>query len=480
LKYISTRHGSQGQPSPLGFEDIMLAGLARDGGLYLPAEWPQFSRAEIAAMKGLDYTELAFYIMRPFVGDAFDEATFRRLIGEAYASFETPEVAPVKPLGTSGLHLMELFHGPTLAFKDVALQLLGRMLDQTLTVRGQHATIVGATSGDTGSAAIEAVRDRKTIDIFMLFPKGRVSEVQRRQMTTVLAPNVHNIAVQGTFDDCQDLAKACFNDLAFRDRHALTAVNSINFARVMAQIVYYFRAALKLGAPERPVAFTVPSGNFGNVYAGYAARQMGLPISHFVIGTNSNDILARFFESGTMTTTEVVPTYSPSMDIQISSNFERLLFDLYDRNGTTLADAMTAFRSTGTLKVGANALAGVRELFDAGRVDEPGTLAAIADCRKSFGEPIEPHTAVGYVVAQQHRRDPSVPMVVLATAHPAKFPDAVEKATGVRPPLPARLGDLMDRAERVDGLRNDIEALKALIEDRRAIAAASARPKVRT
>ncbi|WP_296336104.1 threonine synthase [Reyranella sp.] len=481
LRYISTRHGSQGKPAPLGFEDIMLAGLARDGGLYLPAEWPQFSTADIAALKGLSYTELAFRVMWPFVDGAFDEATFRRLIGEAYASFETPEVAPLKPLGESGLHLLELFHGPTLAFKDVALQLLGRMLDQTLTARGQHATIVGATSGDTGSAAIEAVRDRKTIDIFMLFPKGRVSEVQRRQMTTVSAPNVHNIAVQGTFDDCQDLAKACFNDLAFRDRHALTAVNSINFARVMAQIVYYFWAALKLGAPERPVAFTVPSGNFGNVYAGYAAKQMGLPISHFVVGTNSNDILARFFESGTMTTTEVVPTFSPSMDIQISSNFERLLFDLYDRNGVTLADAMTAFRSTGTLKVGANALAGVRALFDAGRVDEPGTLAAIADCRRRFGETIDPHTAVGYAVAQQHRRDLAVPMVVLATAHPAKFPDAVEKATGVRPSLPARLGDLMDRAERVDGLRNDIGELKAMIDERRAMAAAPAtRSKVRT
>ena len=459
----------------------MLAGLARDGGLYLPAEWPQFSKAEIAGLKGLPYVELAFRIMRPFVGDAFDEAAFRRLIGEAYASFETPEVAPLKPLGDSGLHLLELFHGPTLAFKDVALQLLGRMLDHTLTARRRHATIVGATSGDTGSAAIEAVRDRKTIDIFMLFPKGRVSEVQRRQMTTVLAPNVHNIAVQGTFDDCQDLAKACFNDLAFRDRHALTAVNSINFARVMAQIVYYFWAALKLGAPERPVAFTVPSGNFGNVYAGYAARQMGLPISHFVVGTNSNDILARFFESGTMTMTDVVPTFSPSMDIQISSNFERLLFDLYDRNGVTLADAMTAFRSTGTLKVGANALAGVRALFDAGRVDDPGTLAAIADCRRRFGETIDPHTAVGYVVAQQHRRDPAIPMVVLATAHPAKFPDAVEKATGVRPPLPARLGDLMDRAERVDGLRNDIDELKSMIDQRRAMAVAPAtRSKVRT
>ena len=480
MRYISTRHGSQGEPAPLGFEDIMLAGLARDGGLYLPAEWPQFSKAEIAGLKGLGYTELAFRIMRPFVGDTFDEATFRRLIAEAYASFETPDVAPVKPLGDSGLHLMELFHGPTLAFKDVALQLLGRMLDHTLTARNRHATIVGATSGDTGSAAIEAVRDRKTIDIFMLFPHGRVSEVQRRQMTTVLAPNVHNIAIQGTFDDCQDLAKACFNDLAFRDRHALTAVNSINFARVMAQIVYYFWAALKLGAPDRPVAFTVPSGNFGNVYAGYAAKQMGLPISHFVVGANSNDILARFFESGVMTMSEVVPTYSPSMDIQVSSNFERLLFDLYDRNGVTLADAMTAFRSTGTLKVGANALAGVRQLFDAGRVDEPATLAAIADCRRRFGETIDPHTAVGYAVAQQHRRDTSIPMVVLATAHPAKFPDAVENATGERPKLPARLGDLMDRAERLDGLPNDVEALKAMIDERRATSQIPARAKVRS
>ena len=482
MRYISTRHGSQGDPAPLGFEDVMLAGLARDGGLYLPAEWPHFSTAEIASLKDLSYGELAFRIMRPFVGDAFDEATLRRLIGEAYASFEAPEVAPLKALGESGLHLLELFHGPTLAFKDVALQLLGRMLDHTLRVRGQRATIVGATSGDTGSAAIEAVRDRKTIDIFMLHPRGRVSEVQRRQMTTVLAPNVHNIAIAGTFDDCQDLAKACFNDLPFRDRHALTAVNSINFARVMAQIVYYFWAALKLGAPERPVAFTVPTGNFGNVYAGYAAQRMGLPIHHFVVAANTNDILARFFETGAMTTTDVVPTYSPSMDIQISSNFERLLFDLYDRNGKALAEAMAEFRRSGTLKVGANALADVRSLFDAGRLDEEGTLGAIADCRRRFGETIDPHTAVGYAVAQQHRRDPKVPMVVLATAHPAKFPDAVAKATGERPRLPARLGDLMDRAERVDGLPNDIAALKLLIDERMALARepAPARTKVRT
>jgi threonine synthase len=477
MKYISTRNGSQGSPLPLAFEDTMLAGLARDGGLYLPAEWPHFSARENAALKGKPYGEVAFHVMRPFVGEAFDEATFRRLIAEAYASFDTPEVAPLEPLGDGGLHLLELFHGPTLAFKDVALQLLGPMLDHTLLQRGQHATIVGATSGDTGSAAIEAVRGRKSIDIFMLHPHGRVSEVQRRQMTTVLAPNVHNVAIGGTFDDCQDLAKACFNDLAFRDRHALTAVNSINFARVMAQIVYYFWAASRLGAPERPVAFTVPTGNFGNVYAGYAAKRMGLPIHHLVIGSNTNDILPRFFETGAMTMSGVVPTFSPSMDIQVSSNFERLLFDLYGRDGKALADAMATFRSTGTLEVGDNALGGVRALFDAGRLDDEGTLAAIADCRKRFGETLDPHSAIGYAVAHQHRRDPSVPMVVLATAHPAKFPDAVEKATGERPRLPARLADLLDRTERVDGLPNDIGALKELIEDRMGTAPQRARAR---
>jgi threonine synthase len=480
MHYISTRNGSAPGASAqsLGFEDVMLAGLARDGGLYLPAEWPRFSRAEIADLRGKPYREVAFRVMQPFVVGAFDEQTFRRLIAEAYATFDVADVAPLKPLDDSGMHLLELFHGPTLAFKDVALQLLGLMLDHTLTGRGDHATIVGATSGDTGSAAIEAVRDRRTIDIFMLHPRGRVSEVQRRQMTTVLAPNVHNIAVQGTFDDCQDLAKACFNDLAFRDRHALTAVNSINFARVMAQIVYYFWAALKLGAPDRPVAFAVPTGNFGNVYAGYAARQMGLPVSHFVVASNSNDILPRFFETGSMSVAGVTPTLSPSMDIQISSNFERLLFDLYGRDGRALAEAMTGFRSTGRLAVGDNALGGVRELFDAGRLDDAGTLAAIADCRRRYGETLDPHSAVGYAVAQQHRRDPAVPMVVLATAHPAKFPDAVHKATGERPALPPRLADLLQRTERVDGLPNDLGALEELIDDR--MAARTLRPRVRT
>jgi threonine synthase len=467
MNYISTRHGSQGTPAPAGFEDIMLEGLARDGGLYLPMEWPRFSAAEIASMRGQPYTEVAYQVMRPFVGEAFDEATFRRLIAEAYGStFDSPDVVPLKALSNSGLYLLELFHGPTLAFKDVALQLLGRMLDTKLTERQRRCVIVGATSGDTGSAAIEAVRDRKSIEIFMLFPRGRVSEVQRRQMTTVTAPNVHNIAVQGTFDDCQDLAKACFNDLAFRDRHALTAVNSINFARVMAQIVYYFYAALRLGAPERPVAFTVPSGNFGNVYAGYAAACMGLPVSHFVVAANSNDILSRFFDTGAMTMRDVVPTLSPSMDIQISSNFERLLFDLFGRDGAALARAMEEFRRTGTLAVSKEAHRSVGKLFHAGRLDDEGTVAAIADCRRRYGETLDPHSAVGYAVAQQHRRDPAIPMVVLATAHPAKFPDAVARAVGERPALPPRLADLMERMERVDGLRNDASQLKAMIDER--------------
>ena len=466
MRYISTRHGSQGNPAPLGFEDVMLAGLARDGGLYLPAEWPHFSTAEIASLKDLSYGELAFRIMRPFVGDAFDEATFRRLIGEAYASFETPEVAPLKMLDDNGLYLLELFHGPTLAFKDVALQLLGRMLDHTLDKRGEHATIVGATSGDTGSAAIEAVRDRKTIDIFMLHPHGRVSEVQRRQMTTVLAPNVHNIAVRGTFDDCQDLAKACFNDLAFRDRHALTAVNSINFARVMAQIVYYFWAALKVGGPEQPVAFTVPTGNFGNVYAAHVARRMGLPIAELLIGTNRNDILARFLEDGAMTIAGVEPSLSPSMDIQVSSNFERLYFELKGRDGAATAAGLKSFRSTGTLPTSDTEWREVRALFSAVRIDDNATLTEIATTYRTTGELLDPHSAVAVAAAKGARRDNAAPMVALASAHPAKFPDAVERATGIRPPLPMRMADLYDRPERISVLPSDLAAVQRFIAER--------------
>ena len=379
------------------------------------------------------------------------------------------------------MHLLELFHGPTLAFKDVALQLLGRMLDHTLRARGQRATIVGATSGDTGSAAIEAVRDRKTIDIFMLYPRGRVSEVQRRQMTTVLAPNVHNIAVAGTFDDCQDLAKACFNDLAFRDRHALTAVNSINFARVMAQIVYYFWAALKLGAPRAAGRLHRADRQFRQRLCGLRRPAHG-PADRSLRGGDQHQrhpgaLLRDGRHDDDGRGADLQPQHGhPDLE-QLRAPAVRPLRP----QRPALAEAMTEFRRTGTLKVGANALADVRALFDAGRLDEEGTLAAIADCRRRFGETIDPHTAVGYAVAQQHRRDAKVPMVVLATAHPAKFPDAVAKATGERPRLPDRLGDLMDRAERVDGLPNDIAALKGLIDERMALAhEAPARAKVRT
>ncbi|QQS13737.1 MAG: threonine synthase [Rhodospirillales bacterium] len=464
MRYISTRQGSRQPVERLEFEQVMLAGLARDGGLYVPETWPVFTTAEIAAMRALSYPELAVRVMTPFIGGTFAPAVFERLVREAYATFDHPEVLPLKPLGVDNLHLLEMFHGPTLAFKDVALQLLGRMLDEVLTTRGRRARIIGATSGDTGSAAIEAVRDRAAIDIFMLHPRGRTSEVQRRQMTTVLAPNVHNVAIDGTFDDCQDLAKACFNDLPFRDRHHLTAVNSINFARLAAQIVYYFHAALRLGAPERPVSFCVPSGNFGNIYSAYAARAMGLPVARLVIAANRNDILARFVETGTQTMQGVEPTLSPSMDIQVSSNFERLLFDLFDRDGVALAAAMESFRATGRMAVSAERLARMRAVFDAGRLDDAGTLRVIAEALRDTGETLDPHSAVGYAVARAKRGDPSIPMVVLATAHPAKFPDAVEKATGRRPALPPRLADLYDRPERCAALPNDIAALQRLMD----------------
>jgi threonine synthase len=366
-------------------------------------------------------------------------------------------VAPLKQLDANAW-VMELFHGPTLSFKDYALQVLGRLLDHCLRKRGQRVTIVGATSGDTGSAAIAAVKGRAAIDIFMLHPKGRVSEVQRRQMTTVAASNVFNIAIDGTFDDCQDLVKACFNDLAFRDRLQLSAVNSINFARIMAQIAYYFWAAVALGAPQRPLAFAVPTGNFGNVYSGYAARQMGLPIEHFHVGSNRNDILTRFFGSGEMRIEGVTPSLSPSMDIQVSSNFERLLFDLYDRKGAAVADTMAAFRRDGSFAVGDNALAAARKLFSGYRLDDTQTLRALADIARRTGEIVDPHSAIGIAGALQTQSD--VPVVALATAHPAKFPEAVRQATGAVPPVPPALAQLSQLAERCVDLPNEIAAVK--------------------
>jgi threonine synthase len=461
VKYVSTR----GTAPVLGFDEVLLAGLARDGGLYVPETWPSFSAEEIAGFKGLGYKALALRVMQPFVGTALSEDDLGAIIDDAYSHFETDEVAPLVDIG-GGEYLLELFHGPTLAFKDVAMQFLGPLFDHVLAKRGTRICIVGATSGDTGSAAIEAVKNRDNIDAFILYPHGRVSEVQRRQMTTVDAANIHTVALEGTFDDCQDAVKALFNDLAFRDRYSLSAVNSINWARVMAQVVYYFWAALKLGAPEGKVAFAVPTGNFGNVFAGYVAGRMGLPIDQFVVGSNANDILTRFFASGAMEMTEVMPTISPSMDIQVSSNFERLLFELYGRDGKRVAETLGAFRASGRFDVPADILTAAKRQFDGARFDDDATRALIGAEYKRSGQLLDPHSAVGLAAARARRQNTNVPMVVLATAHPAKFPDAVEQAAGIRPQLPPHLADLMTRPERVNVLANDLDALRAFIVER--------------
>ena len=459
--YVSTR----GEAPELAFDDVLLAGLADDGGLYVPAEWPRFSADEFAAMAGLSYAEIAYRVIRPFVGGTIADTELKRMVDDTYAGFDHAAVAPLKQIGANDW-LMELFHGPTLAFKDYALQLVGRMFDHVLAVRGSRVTIVGATSGDTGSAAIEACRDRDNIDIFILFPEGRVSPVQQRQMTTVASANVHAIALDGTFDDCQDQVKAMFNDTRFRTAHSLSAVNSINWARVLVQIVYYVVAAVRLGAPSRPVGFAVPTGNFGNVLAGWAAWKCGLPVSRLVIGTNSNDILFRFFETGEMTMAGVEPTLSPSMDIQVSSNFERLLFEMLDRDGAAVRAWLDEFRRTGRMAVSGDRLAAAREIFDAARLDDEGTRRTIRDIYSATGELLDPHSAIGVEAARQRRGDPAVPMVSLATAHPAKFPDAVEAATGIRPALPAHLADLFERAERFTPMANDLAALQQHIRER--------------
>ena len=443
----------------MAFDEVLLSGLARDGGLYLPETWP---RLDLGALAGLEYPALAARVMQPFLGGRIADADFARLVREAYAGFGHHAVAPLRQID-SRIWLMELFHGPTLAFKDVALQLLARLYDHVLARRGQCITIVGATSGDTGSAAIEACRDRAAIDIFILHPQGRTSEVQRRQMTTVRAPNVRNIAIRGSFDDCQDLVKAMFADQRFRDEMHLAAVNSMNWGRIMAQIVYYVWAALALGAPRRRVAFAVPTGNFGNVYAGYAARCMGLPIEKLIVGSNSNDILTRFITGGTMQIGEVRPTLSPSMDIQVSSNAERLLFDLFGRDGARLAAAMAEFRQSGRLALDAGQHARLREVFAGHRLDDRETLATMAALHRETGELIDPHSAIGLAAARAVRLDPDVAVVALATAHPAKFPDAVEKATGRRPALPPGLGDLYRREERFTVLANDLGAVETHI-----------------
>ena len=451
MRYVSTR----GAAPRLDFEAVLLTGLARDGGLYVPESWPSLKPKTLAGFSGKPYAEVAAAVMAPFIGKAISQSTFRAMVADAYAGFRHQAVTPMVEVG-EGVWIEELFHGPTLAFKDVALQLVGRLYDYVLKKQGKRVTIIGATSGDTGSAALEACRDRRAIDIFILHPLGRVSEVQRRQMTTIDSGNVFNIAIDGSFDDCQDLVKACFNDHAFRDKIGMSAVNSINWARVMAQIVYYVTAAVALGAPNRKLAFSVPSGNFGNVYAGYAAKQMGLDISQFIVGSNRNDILTRFFKTGAMKVSDVVPSLSPSMDIQISSNLERLLFDLFKRNGPKLAEAMGDFRKKGRFVAPKTTWPAVQKLFTGYKLDDAGTLKVMQDLHRRTGMLIDPHSAIGVAAAETMRKDKSVPVVALATAHPAKFPDAVEKATGVRPALPAHLGNLLSRRERYDVLPKDL------------------------
>jgi len=458
MKYVSTRD----QAPKLAFDEVLLAGLARDGGLYVPEAWPQFSAADIAAMKDLSYAETAVRVIRPFVEGSMTDAELEAIVADAYSHFDHPDVAPLKELGDNE-YLMELFHGPTLAFKDQAMQFLGPLFDFVLNRSGRRVTIVGATSGDTGSAAIEACRDRDAIDIFILYPNGRVSDVQRRQMTTVASSNVHCIALEGTFDDCQSLVKGLFNDIAFRDRWRLSAVNSINWARIVAQIVYYFFAAVKVGAPDRPVSFAVPTGNFGNVFAGYAARKMGLQIDQLVVGSNRNDILTRFFETGTMKTEGVVPTISPSMDIQISSNFERLLHDILDGDGAWVRSLMEDFQAAGQFSIAEDLLRDLTSVFSGARFDDDQTRAVIGQLHRETGELIDPHSAVGIAAGRALRRDQSVPMIALATAHPAKFPDAVKAAAGVAPGLPAHLADLFERPERYEILANDRETVGAFI-----------------
>ena len=461
MRYVSTR----GAAPELGFEDVLLAGLARDGGLYVPAQWPSLSPAEIAAFAGQPYVDVAHRVISPFVGSDIPDGDLHAILTEAYATFRHPAVAPLVQNGPNDW-ILELFHGPTLAFKDVAMQVLARLMDRALARRGRAVTVVGATSGDTGGAAIEAFRGREAIDVFILYPHGRVSDVQRRQMTTATEANVHAIAIDGTFDDCQNLLKALFNDLDLRDRLSLAGVNSINWARLVSQIVYYFTAGAALGGPHRPIAFSVPTGNFGDVFAGHVARRMGLPVASLIVATNVNDILARTIQAGRYVPREVTATFSPSMDIQISSNFERLLFEIAGRDPRRVVEHMTALATSQSFSLNQGEHASLREGFQTARVDEEETLATIRDVQASCGYLADPHTAVGIAAAAKVERDASVPMITLATAHPAKFPDAVARATGTAPPEPAALVEQRHRAERVTRLPNSLAAVAEFVSDR--------------
>jgi threonine synthase len=455
MRYVSTR----GEAPALDFIEVMLAGLARDGGLYVPETWPALTSETIAGFAGKPYAEVAVEVIRPFVGESLPEADLARMAREAYGTFRHPATAPLVQLGTS-LFVLELFHGPTLAFKDLAMQLMARLMDHVLRQRGERTTIVVATSGDTGGAAVEAFRGRSQVDVVVLFPKGRISEVQRRMMTTAPDANVHALAIEGTFDDCQALVKAMFNHHAFRDRVRLSGVNSINWARIVAQAVYYFTAAVALGAPHRKIAFTVPTGNFGDIYAGYVALRMGLPVDRLVVATNVNDILVRAFGTGDYEIRDVVATTSPSMDIQVSSNFERLLFDAYGRDAGKVAALMGSLAQSRRFAISPPALKSMRALFTADRADEEEGTATMRAWMREAHYCADPHTAIALAVAEKEARDPAVPMVVLSTAHPAKFPQAVEAACGVTPKLPDWLADLAARQERVSVLPVDQAAVE--------------------
>lgn len=457
MDYISTR----GEASSLGFCDALLAGLARDGGLYVPRKWPSFSKKEIRALRGKSYQEIAFTILSPFTNGEIPDETFRAMIDEAYGTFRHPAIAPLVQTGPNSF-VMELFHGTTLAFKDVAMQLLARLMDYALEKRGERATIVGATSGDTGGAAIDAFAGRDRTDIFILFPHGKVSPVQQRQMTTSTAGNVYALAVEGNFDDCQNLVKAMFNDAAFRDKVKLSGVNSINWARIMAQIVYYFTTAIALGGPDRKISFTVPTGNFGDIFAGYCAKRMGLPIDKLVIATNENDILARTLKTGRYDMKAVKATTSPSMDIQISSNFERLLFEAYDRDASKVRAAMESLKQSSGFEISPEALKFIRKDFRAGRASERQVAETIRKTYADTGYLLDPHSAIGVFVAAK-REKADTPMVTLATAHPAKFPAAVKSASGIDPALPTWLADLMHREERFQIIEPELKAVETFI-----------------
>ena len=455
MQYVSTR----GSAPTLDFAGVTLAGLANDGGLYVPAEWPRFSPEEIASMRGLPYAELAARVMQPFVGDCLTPESLRGLTAKAYGRFAHAAVTPLTQLDERQW-LLELFHGPTLAFKDVALQMLGLLFEEFLAREDGTLTIVGATSGDTGSAAIDAVAGLDRVEIFMLHPKGRVSDVQRRQMTTVRAPNVHNIAIDGSFDDAQAMVKRIFADRDVTAKHRIGAVNSINWARLMAQVVYYFAASLQLGGPEREVAFSVPTGNFGDVFAGHVAERIGLPIKRLIVATNTNDILYRALSNGDYSTGTVTPTAAPSMDIQVSSNFERLLFDVGGRDGIALAEQMRGFEASKAMQLTNAQRDGAAALFTSMRADEDDMARAMRWACEDCAEIVDPHTAIGLHAARAVELPQDVPVVTLATAHPAKFPDAVERSTGTRPSLPARVGDLFAREEAYTELPGTYEAVR--------------------